>query len=257
MNAAEQEVWLDDLRLFRHTGWAERFPRLVQGITGRARELDFGTSGKPDGPSDVEPAPESGESAGWQRLLSATGVPAIVRSRQVHGARVEVHHGASRPGVHVLGEADALVTGRGGVLLVVTVADCVPVYLLDPKRLWLGLAHAGWRGTAAGVVEATLEALQNCGADLGSLYVHLGPAICGKCYEVGPEVTEALGGNASGPGTVDLRRHITGVVVTSGVDPGRLTVSDACTRCHSERFLSYRGGDRGRRMCAFLGWRAS
>jgi YfiH family protein len=257
MNAFEQEIWLDDLRLFRHTGWAKRFPTLEQGITGRARGLDFSTSAEPDGPSNGEPAPEPGESAGWQQLLSATGVPAIVRCRQVHGARVEVHHEASPPGVHVLGEADALVTGGSGVLLVATVADCVPVYLLDAEGLWLGLAHAGWRGTAAGVVEATLGALQDRGADLNSLYVHLGPAICGKCYEVGREVIEALGGDATGPRTVDLRRHIADVVVASGVDPQRLTVSGACTRCHSERFLSYRGGDRGRRMCAFLGWRAS
>jgi YfiH family protein len=239
MIAAEQEIWLDDLRLFRLATWAERFPRLVQGITGRARDLDFG------------------EATGWQRLISATEVSAIVRCRQVHGARVELQNEASHTGVHVLGEADALVTSRSGVLLVVTVADCVPVYLLDPEGLRLGLAHAGWRGTAAGVVEATLEAMQDHGADLDSLYVHLGPAICGECYEVGPEVIEALGGDACGPATLDLRRHIADIVLAAGVDPVRLTMSGACTRCHSERFLSYRGGDRGRRMCAFVGWHAS
>jgi hypothetical protein len=117
MIAAEQEIWLDDLRLFRLATWAERFPRLVQGITGRARDLDFG------------------EATGWQRLISATEVSAIVRCRQVHGARVELQNEASHTGVHVLGEADALVTSRSGVLLVVTVADCVPVYLLDPEGL--------------------------------------------------------------------------------------------------------------------------
>jgi YfiH family protein len=237
--------------------WAERFPRLVQGITGRARDLDFGARTEPEGPSHGGPALESGKTDGWQRLLSATGVPVIVRCRQIHGSRVMLQNEQSPTGVSVPGEADALVTDRSGLLLAVTVADCVPVFLLDPERLWLGLAHAGWRGTAAGVVEATLATLQDNGADAGSLYVHLGPAICGKCYEVGPEVIEALGGEASGPATVDLRRHIADRVVAAGVDPERLTASGACTRCHSERFFSFRGGDRGRRMCAFLGWRAS
>ncbi len=160
------------------------------------------------------------------------------------------------PGVRLLGDADALVTQQRGVLLAVTVADCVPVFIVDAERGTLGLAHAGWRGTAAGVVERTLERMEGVGSQVGSLLVHLGPSICGECYEVGPEVTEALGLGPADDSFVDLRRAIGDRILAAGIDPGRLTVSVGCTRCESERFFSYRGGDRGRRMCAFLGWQA-
>jgi YfiH family protein len=156
-------------------------------------------------------------------------------------------------GAAELGHGDAIVTARAGVLLAVTVADCVPVFMVDPERRLLGLAHAGWRGAAAGVVESALEAMRRLGAD--ELYVHLGPAICGRCYEVGPEVAAALG-SPSETRYVDLRAHLAQGVVAAGVDGGRLTASSGCTRCESASFFSYRGGDRGRRMCAFLGWRA-
>jgi copper oxidase (laccase) domain-containing protein len=136
----------------------------------------------------------------------------------------------------------------------VTVADCVPVFFVEPDRRLLGLAHAGWRGTAAGVVEATLEALEAQGSDLAGLHVHLGPAICGKCYEVGPEVLEALGIEDVSVKTVDLRARIAEAAISGGVSPGRLTASTACTRCRSGNFYSYRGGDRGLRNVAFLGW---
>ncbi len=138
--------------------------------------------------------------------------------------------------------------------MAVTVADCVPVFLIDPGARLLGLAHAGWRGTAAGVVPATVARMGELGSEAASLYAHLGPAICGECYEVGPEVVAALGAVSLSPRRVDLRRHIAGQLAALGLHPGRVTVSDGCTRCDSGRYFSYRGGDRGQRMCAFLGW---
>ncbi len=260
MTVAEQEVWLDGLRVFRQPAWADRFPRLVQGITGRAADLDFSDFSGPrplrrggeHEPPETPVAPH-----GWRRLVAATGVPAVARCRQVHGRDLVSPDTELPAGMHVLGEADALITRRSGILLAVTVADCVPVYLVDPETRLIGLAHAGWRGTAAGVVDATLRALRDRGSTLGSLYVHLGPAICGECYEVGPEVIAALGGSGDGPSRVDLRRHIAEAAVAAGVDPRRMTISNRCTRCEADAFFSYRGGDRGGRMCAYLGWPSS
>jgi len=246
---AETEISLDGLRVVRQADWIARFPHLAQGLTTRAFDLDFrfteqATQGSPD-PTD-----------GWPTLFAATRIPEAVRCRQVHGSEVLLLDSLSTPGVRLLGDADALVTRQRGVLLAVTVADCVPVFIVDPERETLGLAHAGWRGAAAGVVERALERMESVGAQVGSLHVHLGPSICGKCYEVGPEVPEALGLGAADDSFIDLRRAIGDRVLAAGVDPGRLTVSVGCTRCESERFYSYRGGDRGQRMCAFLGWRA-
>jgi YfiH family protein len=160
------------------------------------------------------------------------------------------------PGIRLAGDADALVTERRGLLLAVTVADCVPVFLVDAERGTLGLAHAGWRGTAAGVVERTLEVMGDLGSRVDSLFVHMGPSICGKCYEVGPEVPKALGLAPTTDSLLDLRRAVGDRVLTAGIGPSRLTVSEGCTRCESDRFFSYRGENSGQRMCAFLGWRA-
>ncbi len=246
--ATALETWsVDGLPVVRQAAWLARFPGLVQGVTGREPGLDFSQAGTRTS------AP--GERAPWDQLRAWATIERVVRCRQVHGAGVVVCEEEGEPGVWPLGPADALVTRRPNLLLAVTVADCVPVFLVDPERRVLGLAHAGWRGTAAGVVEATLAALGGLGSRAASLYVHLGPAICGRCYEVGPEVTAALG-EAQGARRLDLRAHLAQRALRAGVDPGRLTGSTLCTRCDGERFFSYRGGDRAPRMCAFLGWRA-
>lgn len=258
MTVPEQEVRIDGLRVFRQPDWADRILGLAQGITGRAADLDFSFPSGSGGEDGDRPSLGSSTAAqSWRRLLKATGSAAAARCRQVHGEGIVAQDGPLAAGVHVLGEADALVTRQSGILLAVTVADCVPVYLVDPDSRAIGLAHAGWRGTAAGVVQATLRALSDRGSDLSALFVHLGPAICGKCYEVGPEVITALGGSAEGPSLLDLRRHIAELAVAAGVDQQRLSISNRCTRCDSGAFYSYRGGDRGGRMCAYLGWPSS
>ena len=142
------------------------------------------------------------------------------------------------------------------MLLAVTVADCVPVYLVDPEHRAVALLHAGWRGTAAGIVEAGVATLA---AQFGTLptdlHLHLGPAICGDCYEVGPEVFRALGlSEPSGPEPVDVRAVLTGQAHALGVRHGRVSFSGACTLCGDGGYFSHRRGDRERQV-AFLGIR--
>jgi len=255
-HAVECETLVHGLRVVRQSDWITHFPSLAQGLTARDAEFDFSLPQASDPTTaGLEPSPPA-RSNGWVALLEATGIPRAARCRQVHGSAV-VHADLELEGVQLVGEADGLVTDRVGVLLAVRVADCVPVFLVDDKRGTLGLAHAGWRGTAAGVVEATLERMESLGALRQSVYVHLGPSICKSCYEVGPEVFRALGVGPPTSRFLDLRAVIAERAVAAGLDEARLSVSDACTRCETERYFSFRGGDRGQRMCAFLGWRAS
>ncbi len=251
----EVETRHDGLPVFRLAEWAARFPGLVQGVTGRTPQFEFGRHRASE---TVQPASGRPLAArdGWERLRRATGIARLAHRRQVHGAQVAFCRNPDVAAAGGAGEADALVTPCDGLLLAVTVADCVPVFAVEPERRLLGLAHAGWRGMAAGVVEAMLAALAELGAELGSLRVHLGPAICGRCYEVGPEVPVALGDVPADSQRVDLRAVIARRTLAAGIPPGQLTVSGLCTRCDRERFFSYRGGDGGRRMCAFLGWSA-
>lgn len=219
--------------------WAGSYGVLA-GITDRTTDFRLAARGVP---------------VSFDGLLVGVGnaFRSIVVSRQVHGAEVHVHE-VPEPGVHRLEGVDGHVTGHPGVLLAVTVADCVPVYLAHPESGGLALLHAGWRGIAAGLLEAGLRAMvQVAGCTSRDLVMHCGPAICGDCYEVGPEVVEALGGGRpSGRATVDLRATLVERAAQAGV--ARATISGWCTAHDRERFHSHRasaGGD-GRQV-AILG----
>lgn len=231
-------------------------PGIVAGITavpegaGAGSEADFGL--------------KTGGAAGevmdrYRRLTRSTGMTALLVARQVHGTRVEDVSSLTHTGTHVVDEADGLVTCVPGVLLAVTAADCVPVFLADVRGRCVGLLHAGWRGAAAGILERGLALMhRNFGIGAGDLAMYLGPAICGPCYEVGGEVLRAFGKDASRPGHVDLRFELTEQAMNAGVSADRVTLSEQCTRCGPEHFHSHRARatDAGR-MAAFVGLQSS
>lgn len=138
--------------------------------------------------------------------------------------------------------------------MVVTVADCVPVFLLDPGKRAVAVLHAGWRGAASGILERGVEAMADTFESRPKdLFLHLGPSICGACYEVGPEVHRALGlPETPRPSPIDLRGHLAALALAGGVDGSRVTVSGWCTRCDGSPFFSHRRGDR-KRQVAFMG----
>ncbi len=230
----------DDSGLLVHPGWREAWPWLVQGTTTRRFHAA---------------ARAGGDGATWKRMAGLTGCPHIVRGRQAHGAQV-ARHGAGPPGVFAADNVDGHATCEPGVLLTVSVGDCVPVSLVDPGQRIAALLHAGWRGIAAGILEAGLEAVEALDSVPENLYVHLGPAVCAGCYEVGPEVHAALGLPAPEvPAPVDLRAVLAQRAVGLGVPGAHLTVSRFCTRC-DDGFYSHRAGDTGRQV-GFLGMGAA
>ncbi|HUH13237.1 MAG TPA: polyphenol oxidase family protein [Longimicrobiales bacterium] len=191
----------------------------------------------------------------WGALRRATGMPRAVHARQVHGARV-LAHGDGPPGLLVSEGYDGHWTDVPGVLLTVSVADCVPIFLVDPERRAVAVLHAGWRGVAAGMLEAGLRALAaGAGSRPQDVRGHFGPAICGACYEVGPEVHEALGLPVpAGPTPVDLRAELARRALSLGVPAEAVTLSEHCTRCTGSPLFSHRGGDAARQM-GFIGIR--
>ncbi|MBK5189059.1 MAG: polyphenol oxidase family protein, partial [Gemmatimonadaceae bacterium] len=121
---------------------------------------------------------------------------------QVHGTRVVEHDGAWDGWLRVT-EADGHFAPRRGTAMAVTIADCVPIFLAHPEGA-VALLHSGWRGTAARIIDRALAAFSRQGLATGELRMHLGPAICGACYEVSADVATALtGAAASGPRHVD------------------------------------------------------
>jgi hypothetical protein len=195
----------------------------------------------------------------WEVLGARLGFRVLAHGRQVHGSTVRLHEVRS-PGLHVAPATDGHVTARAGVLLTVSAADCVPIFLVDPERRAVAALHGGWRGIAAGILEAGLAVLgERLASSPADLHMHLGPAICGGCYEVGPEVHQALGlgtglAAVSRPTPVDLRTVLVGRAVAAGVSPDRITRSELCTLCGDSPFFSHRGGD-AERQVGFIGVR--
>lgn len=228
-------------------GWSERFG-VAAGITGRGtdpgRGFDLGLW------SD---APVGEVMARWRALRRAlTGFDAVVLGNQVHGTAVETVTGG-HGWIQVEG-VDGWVTTSRGVLLTVTVADCIPVYLAVPGR-GVALLHAGWRGTAGGILEIGVGRLLSVtGGTVADVVMHCGVGICGGCYEVGSEVMARCGLPADGPGPwqVDLRERLAAGAARLGV--GQVSVSAWCSAHDAPAFYSHRAS-RGAdgRMVAWLG----
>jgi polyphenol oxidase len=182
---------------------------------------------------------------GLQREISDTA-RRLVSLRQVHGTRVLVHTGGWEGWLRAGEEADGHIAAEKGISLCVGIADCVPVFIAHPSGV-VALLHSGWRGTAARITTEAIAALARYGLAPDELAIHLGPAICGRCYEVSADVGAALTGHtAGGPVRVDLRALIAGHARAAGVT--RITTSPWCTRCHNDRFFSHRAGDVGRQL---------
>jgi len=174
----------------------------------------------------------------------------LVSIRQVHGDRILVHTGGWEGWLRS-GEADGHIASERGSASAVAIADCVPVFIAHPSGI-VALLHSGWRGTAARITSKAIEAFERYEFPAGELAVHLGPAICGRCYEVSAEVREQLTGQpTTRPGNVDLRSLIAEQASTAGVT--RLTVSAFCTLCDNDRFFSHRAGDAGRQIAVIAG----
>jgi YfiH family protein len=228
--------------------WRERFG-IVAGITERGVGDGFSL-----GFCTAEPVETV--MGRWRSFRDAfrPGFGALQKSHQVHGATVLWHEGVGQ-GWHVADAADGHATVQQGLLLGVTVADCVPVYLTSRDGAAVALLHAGWRGTAGCILEAGVRLLhERAKVSPADVVMHCGVGICGPCYEVGEEVGRAVLGPGAKPGRqrLDLRAVLAGQAEALGV--GEVTISPLCTSCDHHRFFSHRAsGGKDGRMIAYLG----
>jgi len=228
----------------------------LSALTGVAHGFTGRRGGVSEGPlASLNLARRPGERdaalvANWSAAMSAAGLSGpIALMNQVHGAEVlEVLEGSGP--LAVAGDADALLTRAPGVALAVRVADCVPVLLAAPSGAPRGAAiaavHAGWRGTAARIVEAAVDAVcEASGARPETLVAAIGPAIGPCCYEVSQEVADAIcaaGGRAlpgpRGRPHLDLREANAAQLRGRGVTT--IDFVGPCTRCSPDHY-SHRG----------------
>jgi len=220
--------------------WFERYG-LVAGITTRPLSLGLW--------SDEPVGQVTGRWRAFRAAFSAR-FPAIVLSHQVHGTEVRWHETLPE-GWLILDGLDGHATSDRGVLLTITVADCIPVYLTVPHKGAIALMHAGWRGAAGGVLGRCVELLQRHGfAKTSDIVMHCGVGICGDCYEVGSEVADQFG--LSGASHLDLRDILAQQARGLGIQD--VSISPWCSAEGRDRFFSHRAsGGRDGRMVAYLG----
>jgi YfiH family protein len=257
-------------------------PGLVHAVTTRETgNLSFAV--------DDEPAAVRGRRRALAEALEIEPSQ-LVCAQQVHGglvARIGIgdrERGAWSRDDAVAG-VDALITDEPGVFAMLLFADCVPILIVDPRRRAVGLAHAGWQGTARGIAARTVEAMvAELGSDPADLRAAIGPAIGACCYEVSDEVAAAVlaatapGGEGRAPapprpeagseeGAAPIvrdgrrgRPHVDLVAANraqlwmAGLRPENVEVSADCTSCRVDRYFSHRA-ERGRagRHAAILG----
>jgi polyphenol oxidase len=245
------------IRLYRSpvipAGFLHGFPERTGGVSqGPRSSLNLGARWGDDRASVDANRRLLAEHAGYDpaRLLA---------TRHVHGTAVW------RVGEPLPEDAefDGLVCDRPGPVLGAFAADCTPILFAEHEARVSGAAHAGWRGTVAGVVQNVVRRMAEAGARPERLRVALGPSIGPCCFEVGPEVVaEFRAAFGALPGLVvagprkdhlDLRVATRATLERAGVRPEHIDDRPPCTRCEADRFFSYRrdGRDGGVHM-AFI-----
>src|ERR1700736_3685067 len=175
---------------------------------------------------------------------------------QEHGANVATFHRRQPEGGQCVFSTGALATDVPGQAIVTYHADCFPLLFLDTSREVVAGAHAGWRGSLAGVATQTAQALHLAyGTEPEELDVLIGPGICANCYQVGGDVAERFAARYGREDRYlqmeggDVRLDIEGVVrlqlEDQGVAPSRIVSAGWCTR-EEDRWFSHRGGRPGR-----------
>ncbi|MBT3181062.1 MAG: peptidoglycan editing factor PgeF, partial [Deltaproteobacteria bacterium] len=177
------------------------------------------------------------------QYLDALGIEDryILDTNQIHG---KVVHCLMYPKGGSIIEGDAFMTDRPGLVCFVRSADCVPILIADKKNKAVAAVHAGWKGTALNIVDETLKAMNSVyGTEAVDCVAAIGPAICGKCYEVGVEVVEALSKLDINDkwkidsSHVDLKKANHALLEKLNIS--EVDVSDSCTFCDST-FNSWR-----------------
>lgn len=240
-----------------------QFPRLAQedrvvhAVSGRGRgsprNMSFSVSSKHGDPFQSRAA-----------LVAALGLhlDRLAVAGQVHGAGVAVVTRAECTKGTSCGQAlfqatDGLLTEERELPLLVTAADCPPVFLFDPDRPAVGLVHSGWRGTNGRIVEKALAKMREVfDSEPCEVRAAIGPGIGPCCYDVGEDLVSQLSAedrshlrrDEDGGYALDLPAWIRRQLARAGVPQEAVEESGICTACNLDRFFSHRaeGGDTGR-----------
>lgn len=239
-------------------------PCSIQGFTTRHEgvsrppynSLNLGVN-TDDSPHNVE---------GNRSLLARTfgiSLEQLVTVRQNHGSDILAIDAPNDDFSHFLGiEADAIITNQPGVMIGITVADCVPILLCDPVKKVVAAVHAGWQGTALRIVEQTVQGMQQLfGSRPAEIKAAIGPCIHPCCYQVDQPVREGFKQQSelwqavaqpdgAGAWRLDLALANRMQLEDAGLGGDAIQTSPLCVSCNRELFFSYRRdeGETGRQI---------
>jgi uncharacterized protein, YfiH family len=200
-----------------------------------------------------------------QRFLGSLNLKLenLVAAEQVHSAAIcVVDREQMGLGAYSLQNAlpgiDALITRESGVILSIFTADCLPIFIYDPRTPAIAIVHAGWRGSIAEIAKLTINKMASeFKTNPGDCLAAIGPSICRICFKVSSEVAEKfyflcpqVVMQSPDGYQVDLSAFNAWLLKDAGLQPERIVAADLCTGCHNNDFFSYRieGGTMGRMM---------
>jgi YfiH family protein len=242
-----------------------RVPGLVHGVFGR----HGGVSQPPYDTLNVAWSNGDNPDAVCEnlaRVQRTIGTPRLVAARQVHGTDIQVvdatmlAQATERFGVLLVPPADALVTRLSGIGLLIKIADCQAVFLVDPRRKVLANVHCGWRGSVQNilgkVVQLLEERFQCHPADLlAAISPSLGPC-CAEFRHYREELPESLWSFRQELQHFDFWAISRWQLRNAGLRAEHIEVAGRCTVCEHDRFFSYRAAKVTGRMAAVLAWQS-
>jgi YfiH family protein len=178
----------------------------------------------------------------------------LVAAQQVHGAQATLIDANSRcrgalDWESALPATDALIVAEPDVPVLILVADCAPLLLVDASQRVLAVVHAGWRGAVSRIASHTVETMQRTfGSQPQQIQVGIGPCLCADCFEVGAEVTSAAQAidascivSGVGKPHLDLGMLLRSDLQLAGVLDTSIELMPHCPRCDTKTFFSHRG----------------
>ncbi len=200
------------------------------------------------------------------RIKRAAGLERLVSSRQFHGDSINFIDKESvkrlevRPPVLIAPPGDALATNMSGLGLIIKVADCQSILLVDPKSRIIANIHSGWRGSIRNIAGKTVRHLEerfglNPAGTLAAVSPSLGPC-CGEFVNYRKEIPEEFRFFQVRPGYFDFWAITRDQLRAAGIGEGNIEFAAKCTVCGRDEFFSYRAEGPTGRMASVIGWKS-
>lgn len=205
-------------------------------------------------PADFD-SPLTAASRAYLQKYGGVDIPQVFWRKQVHGDDVLVARGTAKS---VIGapDADAYITDEKYLPVAIRTADCVPVFIFDPRQRAIGLSHAGWKGVHLGLAVKTAQRMQdNYASRWYDLKIVLGPSIRKCCYQVGEEFREYFPSyvrERQGYLYADMIAALRDQLLQAGIRKENITDSGACTCCDKHYFSFRRDGIKAGRMISLM-----